>query len=196
MIETFQEMSTPLQIYWILAIVSSVIFIIQAIMTFVGFDSDADIELADAPDAIPESGDADFDADGFHLISIKSVVSFILGFGWTGVLFWDAIDSPLWLGLLAFVVGLIFMALIAFLLFQIKKLDKDNTFRVEKVIGLNAEVYLRIPAARKDTGKINVSLNGSMHELEALTEGDEIPTGAKVRITAKVDGETVIVERI
>lgn len=196
MIETFQTLSTPLQIYWILALVSSVIFVIQAIMTFVGFDSDADIELADAPDAIPESGDADFDADGFHLISVKSVVSFILGFGWTGVLFWDSIESPFLLGLLAFVVGMIFMSLIAFLLFQIRKLDKDNTFRVEKVIGMNAEVYLRIPAARKDSGKINVSLHGSMHELEALTDGEEIPTGGKVKILAKVDGETVIVERL
>ena len=196
MIETFESMPTTLQIFWILAAVSSVIFIIQAIMTFVGFDSDSDIELADAPDEIPASGDADFDADGFHLISVKSVVSFILGFGWTGVLFYDTITSPLWLGLLAFVVGMIFMSLIAFLLFQIRKLDKDNTFRIEKVIGMNAEVYLRIPAARKDTGKINVSLNGSMHELEALTEGDELPTGAKVKITAKVDGETVVVEKI
>lgn len=196
MIETFQTLSTPLQIYWILALVSSVIFVIQAIMTFVGFDSDADIELADAPDAIPESGDADFDADGFHLISVKSVVSFILGFGWTGVLFWDSIESPFLLGLLAFVVGMIFMSLIAFLLFQIRKLDKDNTFRVEKVIGMNAEVYLRIPAARKDSGKINVSLHGSMHELEALTDGEEIPTGGKVKILAKVDGETVIVEKL
>ena len=196
MIETFQTLSTPLQIYWILALVSSVIFVIQAIMTFVGFDSDADIELADAPDAIPESGDADFDADGFHLISVKSVVSFILGFGWTGVLFWDSIKSPFLLGLLAFVVGMIFMSLIAFLLFQIRKLDKDNTFRVEKVIGMNAEVYLRIPAARKDTGKINVSLHGSMHELEALTDGEEIPTGGKVKILAKVDGETVVVEKL
>lgn len=196
MIETFQGLDTSLQVYWFLAIVSSVIFIIQAIMTFVGFDSDADIELADAPDAIPESGDADFDADGFHLISVKSVVSFILGFGWTGVLFWDTIESPLWLGLLAFIIGMVFMSLIAFLLFQVKKLDKDNTFRVEKIIGMNAEVYLRIPANRKDTGKIIVSLNGSMHELEALTDGEELATGAKVKISAKVDGETVIVEKI
>ena len=196
MIETFKEMDTALQVYWALAAVSSVIFIIQAIMTFIGFDSDADVDLADAPDAIPESGDADFDADGFHLISVKTIICFILGFGWTGVIFWDTISSPLWLGLLATVVGFIFMSLIAFLLFQVRKLDKDNTFRIEHVIGKNAEVYLRIPATRKDTGKITISLNGSMHELEALTEGDEIATGAKVRITAKVDGETVIVEKI
>lgn len=196
MIETFESMPTSLQVYWIMAAISSVIFIIQAIMTFIGFDSDADMELADAPDAIPESGDADFDADGFHLISVKSIISFILGFGWTGVLFYDTFENPMWLGLLAFVVGLIFMSVIAFLLFQMKKLDRDNTFRIEKVIGMNAEVYLRIPAARKDTGKVNVSLHGSMHELEALTDGEEIPTGGKVKIIAKVDGETVVVEKL
>lgn len=196
MIETFESMPTSLQVYWIMAAIASVIFIIQAIMTFIGFDSDADMELADAPDAIPESGDADFDADGFHLISVKSIISFILGFGWTGVLFYDTFENPMWLGLLAFVVGLIFMSVIAFLLFQMKKLDRDNTFRIEKVIGMNAEVYLRIPAARKDTGKVNVSLHGSMHELEALTDGEEIPTGGKVKIIAKVDGETVVVEKL
>ena len=196
MIETFSTLETQLQIYWILAAVSSVIFIIQAIMTFVDFDSDADIDLADAPDEIPMSGDSDFDTDGFHLISVKTIICFILGFGWTGVLFWDAFDNKIWLGCLAAVVGIIFMSLIAFLLFQVKKLDKDNSFRIEKVIGMNAEVYLRIPGGRKDSGKITVSLHGSMHELEAWTDGEEIPTGAKVRIKDKIDAETVIVEKI
>ena len=196
MIETFLSLETSLQVYWILAGISSVIFIIQAIMTFAGFDSDSDLDLADAPDEIPESGDSSFDTEGFHLISIKTIICFILGFGWTGVLFWDAFESKIWLGCLAAVVGFIFMSLIAFLLFQVKKLDKDNSFRIEKVIGMNAEVYLRIPGERKDSGKVTVSLNGSMHELEAMTEGDDLPTGAKVKITGKVDAETVMVEAI
>lgn len=196
MTETFYAMETPLQVYWILAAVSSVIFIVQAIMTFVGFDSDSDLDLADAPDAIPESGDSAFDTEGFHLISVKTIICFLLGFGWTGVLFWDTFDNKLWLGCLAALIGFGFMSLIAFLLFQVKKLDKDNTFRIEKVIGTNAEVYLRIPGQRQESGKVTVSLNGSMHELEAWTEGDEIPTGAKVRIVSKVDAEAVIVERI
>ena len=196
MTETFYAMDTSLQVYWILAAVSSVIFIIQAIMTFVGFDSDSDLDLADAPDEIPESGDAAFDADGFHLVSVKSIISFVLGFGWTGVLFWDSIENRLLLGLLAGLVGLLFMSIIAFLLFQMKKLDKDNTFRIENVVGMNAEVYLRIPGGRKDSGKVTVSLNGSMHELEALTDGSDIPTGAKVKITGFIDAETVTVEAL
>lgn len=195
MFETFKSMDGMLQVYWILAAVSSIIFIIQAIMTFIGFDADSDVDMSTAPDQIPESGDAAFDAAGFHLVSVKSVICFILGFGWTGVLCWNYIPNRVLLGLLAVVVGLIFMSLIAFLLFQMMKLNRDNTFRVEQTIGLPADVYLRIPGNRKQTGKITVSLNGSTHELEAVSDTD-IPTGAKVRIKEIVQGETVLVERI
>lgn len=187
MFETFKSMDGMLQVYWILAAVSSIIFIIQAIMTFIGFDADSDVDMSTAPDQIPESGDAAFDAAGFHLVSVKSVICFILGFGWTGVLCWNYIPNHVLLGLLAAVVGLIFMSLIAFLLFQMMKLNRDNTFRVEQTIGLPADVYLRIPGNRKQTGKITVSLNGSTHELEALSDTD-IPTGAKVRIKEIVQG--------
>ena len=182
-----------LQAYWILAVVASVIFIIQAIMTFAGFDADSDI--SDTPDQVPESGGADFDADGFHLVSIKSIISFILGFGWTGVICWDLISSRVLLGAVSAIVGLIFMAAIAFLLFQVMKLNKDNTFHVEQVIGKTAEVYLRIPAARHESGKVTISHNGSVHELQAFTDDlDDIPTGAKAKITGVIDGETVLVE--
>lgn len=196
MIENFTSFPLMLQVYWILAAVASVIFIIQAIMTFAGFDADTDGDLADAPDATPSGGgDADFDADGFHLVSIKSIVSFILGFGWTGVLCWDYIESRILLAVVCTLVGLIFMATIAFLIFQVMKLNKDNTFHVEQVIGRTADVYLRIPAGRTESGKITISFNGSMHELEALSD-TALPTGAKVRITEVIKGDTVIVEAI
>ncbi len=195
MFTDFTLMPTMLQVYWIMAALASIVFIIQAIMTFAGFDADADADLVDAPDDIPSGGgDAAFDADGFHLVSVKSVICFILGFGWTGVLCWDLIPNRYLLALAATVVGLIFMASIAFLLYQVMKLNRDNTFHVEQVVGKTAEVYLRIPAARQDTGKITISHNGSIHELEALTSGEAIPTGAKVRIMDKVDGDTVLVE--
>ena len=187
MIETFKALDPMLQGYWVLAILSSIVFIVQAIATFVGFDADTDVS----------GGDADFDADGFHIVSIKPIVCFILGFGWTGVLFWDTIENPVLLTLLALVVGLIFMFTLALLLRWVMKLDKDNTFRTEQIVGLVADVYLRIPASRMSTGKIIVSLNGSIHELEALTDDTEtIPTGGKAEIVAVVKGSTVLVKKI
>lgn len=189
MIETFKTLDPMLQGYWILAAISSVIFIIQAIATFVGFDSDVDADFT--------GGDADFDSDGFHIISVKTIVCFILGFGWTGVLFWNTIESKIFLAILAFIIGLAFMLIIALLLKWVMKLDKDNTFRTENTVGLVAEVYLRIPAERKETGKIIVSLNGSVHELEALTDETEtIPTGGKVEIVSVVKNSVVLVKKI
>lgn len=194
MFETFKSMDMMLQIYWILAAVSSVIFIIQGIMTFAGFDADSDADIALSPDEVPDGGDAAFDADGFHLVSVKSVICFILGFGWTGALCWESISNHALLGFVAFLVGLVFMFSIAFLMFQVMKLNKDNTFHVKQVVGRVADVYLRIPAAHIESGKIQVSMNGSMHELEAYTDADcAIPTGAKVKITEVIEGSTVLV---
>jgi len=188
MIESFKSLEPMLQGYWVLALLSSLVFIIQAIATFVGFGADVDADLG---------GDADFDADGFHIISVKTIVCFILGFGWTGVLFWDSIESRVLLAVLAFVIGLGFMLLIALMLHWVLKLDKDNTFHTEKVVGMTADVYLRIPAARQETGKIIVSLDGSVHELEALTDDSEtIPTGGKVEILSVVKSSVVLVKKI
>lgn len=187
MIETFKAMDTMLQVYWIAAILASAVFVVQAIGIFMGFDSDADFD----------GGDADFDVDGFHLVSVKTIVCFILGFGWTGVLLYDSIESLWLLNLLAFGVGLLFMLIIAFLMFQMMKLAQDNSFRIASTVGKTAEVYLRIPAAKADAGKITVSVEGSIHELEAVTKGDaDIPTGSRVRIVEALDENVVVVELI
>ena len=186
-LNSFSDCPGGLQFYWIVALAASVVFVIQAVMTFIGFDSDAALD----------GGGADFDADGFHIVSVKTLTCFLLGFGWTGVLFWNQIASRLSLGFIAGAVGLLFMLLIAVLLRQVMKLNKDNTFNARQTVGMSAEVYLRIPPKRTETGKITVSVNGSLHELEALTAGDElIPTGAKVRITDVVEGDTVLVEKL
>lgn len=187
MFDSFTAMETMHQVYWIAAIVASVVFIIQAIGIIVGFDSDSDFD----------GGDADFDAEGFSLVSFKTIVCFVLGFGWTGVLFYDSFGNSATLGVLAVLVGLVFMALIAFLLRQVMKLSQDNSFRAAKAIGKDAEVYLRIPAAKSAAGKVTVSVDGTLHELEAVTElPDSIPTGTQVRIIDVVGEDTVIVEPI
>jgi hypothetical protein len=41
-----------------------------------------------------------------------------------------------------------------------------------------------------------VSVRGSLHELEAMTEGETIPTGTKVRVTKVIGSELLEVERV
>lgn len=177
-----QEMDIMEMIYWGTAVVASIAFCIQTVMLFIGFDADADFS----------GGDVDFDADGLNLVSVKTIVCFLLGFGWTGVMLYPEMDDKKVVALIAVAVGVVFMMLIALLLKQVLKLSKDNTFTTEHVVDAVAEVYLRIPGG-KEHGKITVSHEGSTHELLAFAD-EEIATGQKVKVVRAIDEGSVFVE--
>jgi len=67
---------------------------------------------------------------------------------------------------------------------------------LENAVGLIADTYLRIPAEKKGTGKVMVAVQGSVHEVDAMTEGEAIPTGTKVRVTRVIGAELLEVERV
>ena len=172
-------------IYWGIALISSLVFTIQTIMLFVGFDTDADFS----------GGDVAFDVDGLALVSVKTVACFLLGFGWSGVILAPLFENAWGVALISLGIGALFMFGAWILLKQVLTLSQDNTFHADKIVGYTADVYLRIPADADKSGKIMVSYEGSLHELQAFNAGaEEIPTGAKVHIVEAIDDATVRVE--
>lgn len=172
-------------IYWGIALISSLVFTIQTIMLFVGFDTDADFS----------GGDVAFDVDGLALVSVKTVACFLLGFGWSGVILAPLFENAWVVALISLGIGALFMFGAWILLKQVLTLSQDNTFHADKIVGYTADVYLRIPADADKSGKIIVSYEGSLHELQAFNAGaEEIPTGAKVHIVEAIDDATVRVE--
>lgn len=172
-------------IYWGIALISSLVFTIQTIMLFVGFDTDADFS----------GGDVAFDVDGLALVSVKTVACFLLGFGWSGVILAPLFENAWMVALISLGIGALFMFGAWILLKQVLTLSQDNTFHADKIVGYTADVYLRIPADADKSGKIMVSYEGSLHELQAFNAGaEEIPTGAKVHIVEAIDDATVRVE--
>ena len=172
-------------VYWGIALISSLVFTIQTIMLFVGFDTDADFS----------GGDVAFDVDGLALVSVKTVACFLLGFGWSGVILAPLFENAWVVALISLGIGALFMFGAWILLKQVLTLSQDNTFHADKIVGYTADVYLRIPADADKSGKIMVSYEGSLHELQAFNAGAvEIPTGAKVHIVEAIDDATVRVE--
>jgi hypothetical protein len=100
------------------------------------------------------------------------------------------------LALGALLTGCIFVAVFIFLFRQMHRLEHDGAFRVEDCVGQVADVYLRIPAERQGEGKIQFSFQGSVQELPAITDGDAIATGQKVRVCEVIGGHTVRVETL
>lgn len=184
--EFFANMDGTQQFYWYIAIGASVIFIIQTIMTFVGADADTGV-------------DADFDGnlDGgdspFQLFSLRNLINFLLGFGWAGVSLYNVIESNVLLAIVAFLVGVLFIAFFFFIMRALLKLSEDNSFKIEDTIGKTADVYLSIPAAKTGKGKVFISVRGSTHELSAITNSvDEIKNGSLVKVVG-IEGDILIV---
>ena len=191
MIETFNSLEPLQKFFWIVACSASLVFIIQTIMTFVGLGTDADI------DAGPMDSTADAFEDGTlsGVFSFRNLINFLLGYGWAGALLFDSIEKGWLLQIVAIAVGLAFVLAFVFMFRQVMKLSHDGSFRMQEAVGLKADVYLRIPAARSGRGKIQVSVKGSVHEIDAMTDSDsEIATGGQVEIVEVLGDDLLLVK--
>jgi membrane protein implicated in regulation of membrane protease activity len=183
--EYFENIDLLLKTYWYVAIPSSLIFTIQTIMTFIG---------ADASDGIEADFDGDLDGSDapFQLFSFRNLINFLLGFSWTGVAFYSTIGNQFILLSLSLSVGLLFLYVFFLIIRQVQKLAENNSFQIKNTIDKTAEVYLTIPEKLSGSGKVLVSVNGSVHELAAMTEGDKLPSGTVVKII-KVESENILI---
>ena len=188
----FNALDPTMRMYWGIAIFASLVFLIQMVMTFIGI---GDADGADAD--FDMSADADggtLDAGGtLQLFSVRNIVNFLLGVGWGGVCFAPSVGSHSLLALVALLTGVVFVTLFAFIYKQMRKLEHDGTFRIGDSVGQVADVYLRIPPRRSGEGKVQYSFQGSVQELPAVTDGDLIPSGTKVRVLEVIGDHTLLV---
>jgi hypothetical protein len=187
--EFLNGLDPQLKIFWYIAIPVSLIFVIQTILTFFG---------SGGSDGLEADFDGDLDGGGeapFQLFSLRNLINFLLGFSWTGISFYNLIQNNTILIFLSLGVGFAFVYIFFLVIKQIQNLGEDNTFRLEKTLDRIADVYLAIPGKMKGKGKIMVSLNGSVRELDAMTEQEKIETNATVRIK-RVESGILIVEKI
>lgn len=183
----YNELDFTGQVFWGCAIVSSVIFVIQSALTLIGMDStDTDVDF-DGSDTMDLGG-------GISLFTVRNVVNFFLGFGWAGVSFRQCVPNTALLSLIAVAFGCLFVAAFFLVMKQLRKLESNGAFKIADCAGLTADVYLRIPGHREGRGKVQVSVNGSVHEIDAVADGEHLPTGSKVKIT-QVLGDILLVER-
>lgn len=185
----FNALNGSEQTFWGIAIVASVIFLIQAILTLIGMDADTDMDFDFTDGDTMDTGGA------VSLFSVRSLVNFFFGFGWAGVSFVNSISVKWVVYLIAIIAGLCFAYLYIFIRRKLMKLERNGAMNRNECIGLEGEVYLRIPANGSGQGKVQLSINGSIHELDASTDGPELKTGSIVRVTG-INGSVLKVEAL
>ena len=182
----WDTLTTLQKIHWGIALPSTIIFVIQLIITLAGGDAD-DIDA---------DGDGDFDGDGMHIFSVKSVLAFLMFYGWSGLAAIQYGMVTWWtITLISLGIGVLMMMFTAWLFFMLLKLQESGTMNIENAIGKQGEVYLTIPAKKAGTGKIQIIIQGSYRTIDALTEETEdIKTGTFVEVV-EVINDTLVVKR-
>lgn len=195
MLDTFNQwygqLDPHLRIYWSVALITTAVFVIQTALTFIGLgDSDADVDFS--ADSTPDGGLDGVDG-AMQIFTMRNVVNFLLGLSWGGVCLWEVIPNRVLLALASVAIGLCFVGFFIFLYKQMMRLQSSGNIRIEAAVGQVCQVYLRIPAGRSGTGKVQISFSGSVQEVDAQTDGDALPSGARVRVSDIIDSHTLLV---
>ncbi len=188
--EFFEGMTSLEQTYWIIALLGSAIFVVIFAMTFIGGgDSDMDSDMSDL--------DADDGGVGFQFFTFKNVIAFFTIFGWTGVTCLDAGLSRVTTIVFSSLAGLAMMVLTSLLFYWMSKLAQSGTLKIRNAIGVVGEVYLPIGANRSKIGKIQIKVQGSLRELEAITDAvEELKTNTIIKVSDVVSDELLLVEKL
>lgn len=141
----------------------------------------------------PSHGAADW---FFGVLSFRTVVAAVALFGVGGKAALGAGLDPVTTLVIAIGSGLAAMYAVHGLMRGLKALDTDRTMRIERAIGQPGTVYLSIPAHRSGSGKIQLTLQNRLDELEAVTAGERLPDGAKVKVVSVIGPGTVEVEAL
>ncbi len=195
--QSWAELSLFMKIMWGITAVSTLIFIIQTILTFIGADAGGDADFDASFDADVDMSDVDAAAgtSGMNLYTFRNFVNFFLGFGWAAVLFDGAIKSRALLLIIAILIGCVFVALVMYLFKWLYSMQQSGNINVYKsAVDCTGTVYLSIPAERTGEGKVQITINSAVREYGALTDGDALPTGTPIKVVEVINPSTLLVE--
>lgn len=191
MTEWWTSLDLFMKILWCIAIASSLIFIVETILTFIGADVEMDMDI--------DVADGGFEGDpSMNLYTFRNLVNFLLGMSWTAIILNHQIASKALLMLIAFAVGALLVAAVMYMFKWLSKMQQSGNINIfQSAAGCNGKVYLTIPAERKGTGKVQISINESIREYDALTDSEtELKTGTAIKVVEVIDSSTLLVEEI
>lgn len=177
--EFFEELS-GLLIFYGIAIVASLVLVIQIGLAMLGFD-DVDTDL--------DAG------DGMGFLSIRALVAFFGGLGWTGVIMLENDSTMAAATGAGIAVGLVLMVVMAGIIKLIYSFQESGTLDLKNALGEVGTVYVTIPPGQSGTGRIRVVVQGQLQVLAAQTDAAEpIRAERKVRVRDLIDSRTLLVD--
>jgi hypothetical protein len=130
--------------------------------------------------------------DIFKLISIQAVFSFLMGFGWGGLITYNTTDwgvkGSLPVGVLC---GLFTWWLLAMLLRSMMELQASGNISIQQTVGLDGVVYVNVPATGKGRGQVRLIVDGRQRIFDAVSVDEPLNSQTRVQVI-KVNGDNTV----
>jgi hypothetical protein len=189
-------------IYLTTFLVGGTLMLGQLVLSLFGIGKDHDADH-DADHDVDHDHDGDHDHHhGHHAgsatamwfltwLTLRTLTAAATFFGLGGLAAWRQGMDWGWGLAIAAAAGFGALLLVGSLMRALHKLKADGTVHIERAVGQPAVVYLSIPAGKSGAGKVTVVVQNRTMEYRAVTPHQELPTGAKVKVTAVVSPDTV-----
>lgn len=185
----WQSMELFHKIFWIIAILFSLLFLLQTVFSFADTDAGSD---GDADHAIDHDGGI-----GYQFFTIKNLIAFFTIFGWVGIASHNVGMSKIFTIGIAFAGGSLMILIMAFLFRNVGRLKHSGTLELNNAINKIGNTYLIIPAKRNGLGKVHVKVQGALKELPAMTDDEnDIATGRIIKVIDVVDDRILLVSKV
>src|SRR5690349_17372872 len=140
----WDSLSAPHQVFWFIALVFSVLFFIQFILSLVGVESHTEVDTHTDIHGVDHE---------FNALSMRSIIAFFTFFGWTGVLVLNQ-SLSVWVAVtLASLAGLAAMFIVAYLMYKFSQLEQSGSLDLYHALDQEGEVYIPVPGSGMGSGK-------------------------------------------
>lgn len=184
-------LSSTEKVFWGISLVFSVLFLIQFVVSLIGlnFNTDTDVDVH-----VESNGGYHLDPS-FTILSVRSIIAFFTFFGWTGVFVLKS-GGGVWTVIgFAGLAGLAAMFIAGYLIYLFTKSVKHGNVNLSKALYSTGEVYRSIPANKNGQGKVHLKIHGALKEVDAVTNGDTLPTGSTIKVVEILDDNLILVEQ-
>jgi len=191
----WEGLSSIQKIYWIVAIPSSLMFLIMFVMSLIGKDSHFEADDSDLHDTHTGDGDISQSFSGY-IFSFKTIISFLTAASWTGIASLSSNMTIMVVLIISIASGVVLMFMVAGLLYLLTGLTYSGTMEFHNAIGAVGDVYITIPALKKGHGQVQVVVQGTLRTLSAMTEDeDPIPGSTQIEVVDVLENQILLVKR-
>ena len=190
----FESLSTSEKIYFIIAVVASILLVIQIVLMLFSLGGASDMDFDGDFDGV----DGDMDADGgLSFFTIKGMTAFFALGGWCGFAAAMGLPGNIWAPILiAVATGTVALLGVGFAMRGIARMQCSGNIVKHKLVGQSATVDVSIPESRKGRGKIVLTAQDTYLEIDAMTDDAErIPVDTRVKIV-EYNEDFALVERL